>query len=50
MLEDLSINDGFADIAANIYSNNFTPLIYDQGVYGIPETQGMQLLFIARIF
>ena len=45
MLEDLSINDGFADIAANIYSNNFTPLIYDQGVYGIPETQGMQLLF-----
>lgn len=45
MLEDLSKYDGFNKIASNIYGSNFTTLIYDKGVYGIPETQGMQLLF-----
>lgn len=45
MLEDLSQYDGFDDISSNIYASNFTPLIYETGVFGIPETQGMQLMF-----
>jgi len=45
MLEDLSKYDGFSEITKDIYSSNFIPLIYDKGVYGIPETQGMQLMF-----
>lgn len=45
ILEDLSKYEGFDEITKDIYSSNFTPLIYEDGVYGIPETQGMQLLF-----
>jgi len=45
MLEDLSKYDGFDDVTKDIYSSNFTPLIYEDGVYGIPSTQGMQLMF-----
>ncbi|NLD26497.1 MAG: extracellular solute-binding protein [Acholeplasmataceae bacterium] len=45
MLEDLRIYPGFEDIVSEIYPNNFIPVIYEDGVYAIPETQGMQLLF-----
>ena len=45
MLEDLSHYDGFDEVTKDIYSSNFTPLIYEDGVYGLPSTQGMQLLF-----
>ena len=45
MLEDISKYDGFSDICKDIYSSNFTPLIFEDGVYGIPSTQGMQLMF-----
>lgn len=48
MLEDLSQYEGFNDVTKNIYSNCFTPVIYDEGVYAIPETQGLNLLFYRK--
>ncbi len=45
MLVDLSKFNGFNEVTKDIYSSNFTPLIYEDGVYGIPSTQGMQLMF-----
>ena len=48
MLEDLSKYEGFDDVTKNIYSNCFTPVIYDEGVYAIPETQGLNILFYRK--
>ncbi|MDD3999681.1 MAG: extracellular solute-binding protein [Bacilli bacterium] len=48
MLVDLKDFPGFEEITNNIYNNNFTPVIYEEGVYAIPETQGMQLLFYRK--
>ncbi|HPX71451.1 MAG TPA: extracellular solute-binding protein [Acholeplasmataceae bacterium] len=48
MLEDLSKYDGFDDVTQNMYANLFTPVIYDEGVYAIPETQGLNLLFYRK--
>ena len=45
MLVDLSKFNGFDELTKDIYSSNFTPLIFEDGVYGMPVTQGMQLLF-----
>lgn len=45
MLTDLSKFSGFDNVTKDIYSSNFTPLIYENGVYGLPSTQGMQLMF-----
>lgn len=45
MLANLKEMKDFDQVTKDIYSSNFTPLIYENGVYGIPETQGMQLLF-----
>lgn len=48
MLEDLSTYPDFEQVISKIVANNFTPLIYDTGVYGIPETQGMQLMYYRK--
>lgn len=48
MLEDLSKYDGFDDVTKNMYANLFTPVIYDDGVYAIPETQGLNILFYRK--
>ena len=48
MLEDLSGYDGFDEVTKNIYSNCFTPVIYDEGVYAIPETTGLNVLFYRK--
>lgn len=48
MLEDLSQYEGFDDVTKNIYSNCFTPVIFEDGVYAIPETQGLNLLFYRK--
>ena len=48
MLADLSQFEGFDDLSKNIYSNCFTPLIYADGVYGIPETQGLNVMFYRK--
>ena len=48
MLADLSIYDGFDEMVENYHPNNFTPMIYEEGVYGMPETQGVYLLFYRK--
>ncbi len=45
MLTDLSQFPEFAEVAAAYVKNNFTPLIFEDGVYGIPETQSVFLLY-----
>ncbi len=45
ILEDLSKYPGFAETVEYIEKNNFAPIIYEDGVYGIPETQGLYLLY-----
>lgn len=48
MLEDLSGFDDFDDVTSNIYANCFTPVICKDGVYAIPETQGMYIMFYRK--
>ena len=48
MLLDLKDRPGFESVTKNIYSNCFTPVIYDEGVYAIPETQGLNILFYRK--
>lgn len=48
MLEDLSTFDDFDDVTSNIYANCFTPVICKDGVYAIPETQGMYMMFYRK--
>ncbi|MFA5006521.1 MAG: hypothetical protein WC509_03525 [Candidatus Izemoplasmatales bacterium] len=45
MIEDLSTYPGFDETAAAYVRNNFTPMIFEDGVYGIPETQSVFLLY-----
>ena len=45
MLADLSQFDGFDLMVQDYNPNNFTPMIFEEGVYGIPETQGISLMF-----
>ncbi|MBI9009545.1 MAG: extracellular solute-binding protein [Tenericutes bacterium] len=48
MLEDMSKLEGFDEVATNYYANNFTPVIFEDGVYAIPETQSVFLLFYRK--
>ncbi|NLJ19494.1 MAG: extracellular solute-binding protein [Globicatella sulfidifaciens] len=48
IIEDLSQYDGFYDLAKQFNPNTFTQVIYDEGVYGIPETQDVKLLFYRK--
>lgn len=48
MLEDLSLLEGFDEITSHYYPNNFTPMIFEDGVYGIPETQSVFLLYYRK--
>lgn len=48
MLSDLSQFDGFEAMVEPYHPNNFTPMIFENGVYGIPETQGISLLFYRK--
>lgn len=48
MLEDLSKYDGFTETIENIESGNFVPLIFEDGVYGIPETTSAYLLYYRK--
>jgi ABC-type glycerol-3-phosphate transport system substrate-binding protein len=45
MLEDLSTYPDFQEVASHYVANHFTTLIHGDGVYGIPETQSMYLLY-----
>ncbi len=45
MLADLSKFDGFEEMVKDVKPNNFTPMIFEDGVYGMPETQSTYLLY-----
>ena len=47
-LYDLRQFDNFHDVASRFESGTFTGLIYQDGVYALPETQNFQLLFYRR--
>ena len=42
------INQGFYDLASEYNYNSFVPYIYQEGVYAIPETQDVKLLFYRK--
>ncbi|MDI6452763.1 extracellular solute-binding protein [Peloplasma aerotolerans] len=48
MLADLRQFDGFAELVQPYHPNNFTPMIFEDGVYGVPETQGVSLMFYRK--
>ena len=48
ILEDLTTFSDFNDVTSNIYANCFTPVICRDGVYAIPETQGMFIMFYRK--
>ena len=48
MLEDLSKYEGFYDSIKYIESGNFPPLIFEDGVYGLPETTSAFLLYYRK--
>jgi len=48
LLVDLAAFPDFDEVTANIYANCFTPVIFEDGVYAIPETQGLNLMFYRR--
>ncbi|MFC5464113.1 extracellular solute-binding protein [Lederbergia graminis] len=48
IIEDLSEYDGFYELAEQYNPNTFVPFIYDEGVYAIPETQDVKLLFYRK--
>jgi len=45
---DLSQFEGFYDLAEEFNPNTFIPYIYEEGVYAIPETQDVKLLFYRK--
>lgn len=45
MVVDLSEKDGFYDVTSEFNPNSFIPFIYEGGVYSIPETMDVKLLF-----
>ena len=48
ILQDLKEFPDFDEVTKNIYSNCFTPVICKDGVYAIPETQGMFIMFYRK--
>ncbi len=45
MVVDLSTLDGFYDLTSEFNPNSFIPYVYEEGVYSIPETMDVKLLF-----
>ena len=48
ILQDLKEFPDFDEVTKNIYANCFTPVICKDGVYAIPETQGMFMMFYRK--
>jgi ABC-type glycerol-3-phosphate transport system substrate-binding protein len=46
VLEDLSLYEGFYDLNQQFDPSAFVSFIYDDGVYAIPETQDVKLLYV----
>lgn len=47
-LHDLRTYDDFYEVASRYESGSFTGLIYQEGVYALPDTQNFQLLFYRK--
>lgn len=47
-VHDLRTFDDFPDVASRFYPGAFNQLIYQDGVYGLPETQNFYLLFYRK--
>lgn len=48
IIEDLKPHEGFSELAGQFNPNAFIPYIYDKGIYAIPETQSVKLLFYRK--
>lgn len=48
IIEDLSALEGFDQLTTDYNPNSFTQYIYDEGVYAIPETQTVKLLYYRK--
>ncbi len=48
MVTDLSELDGFYDLASEYNENSFIPFIYEDGIYSMPETMDVKLLFYRK--
>lgn len=48
MIVDLSELDGFYDLTSEFNINSFIPFVYEDGVYSIPETMDVKLLFYRK--
>jgi ABC-type glycerol-3-phosphate transport system substrate-binding protein len=48
MLADMRIMSNFQQAASQFNPNTFVPYIYEQGVYGMPETQDVALLYYRK--
>jgi len=44
----MKVMDGFQETANDFNANTFVPYIYEDGVYGLPETQDVALLFYRK--
>ncbi len=48
ILTDLSEFEDFDLVSKNYYANNFAPVIFEDGVYSIPETQSVYLMYYRK--
>ncbi|MFA7075773.1 MAG: extracellular solute-binding protein, partial [Candidatus Izemoplasmatales bacterium] len=48
ILTDLTQFEDFDEVSKDYYANNFAPLIFEDGVYGLPETQSVFLLYYRK--
>ncbi len=48
IVADLTEFDGFSELASEFNENSFIPFVYEDGVYSIPETQDVKLLFYRK--
>jgi ABC-type glycerol-3-phosphate transport system substrate-binding protein len=48
IVADLSEFEGFSELATEFNPNSFIPFVYEDGVYSIPETQDVKLLFYRK--
>ena len=48
IVTDLTEFEGFSELASEFNPNSFIPFVYEDGVYSIPETQDVKLLFYRK--
>ncbi len=48
IVADLTEFDGFSELASEFSPNSFIPYVFEDGIYSIPETQDVKLLFYRK--